>query len=33
MGFIAIAFITSTVGMLAAIAWEAARRLFGRHAA
>jgi hypothetical protein len=31
MGFIAIAFIASTAGMLVATAWEAVRRLFGRR--
>jgi hypothetical protein len=31
MGFIAITFIASTVGMLVATAWEVVRRAFGRH--
>lgn len=31
MGFIAIAFIASTAGMLVATAWETVRRLFGRQ--
>lgn len=31
MGFIAIAFIASTIGMLVATAWETVRRLFGRR--
>jgi hypothetical protein len=31
MGFIAIAFIASTAGMLVATAWETVRRLFGRR--
>ena len=33
MGFIAIAFIALTVGMLVATAGETVRRLFGRRAA
>lgn len=32
MGFIAIAFLASTLGMLAATAWEFVRHLFGRQA-
>jgi hypothetical protein len=31
MGFIAIAFIASTVGMLVATAWEVVRRTLSRH--
>lgn len=31
MGFIAIAFIASTVGMLVGIAWETVRSTFGRR--
>lgn len=32
MGFIAIAFMASTIGLLAATAWEIVRGLFGRAA-
>jgi hypothetical protein len=31
MGFVAITFIVSTVGMLVATAWEVVRHTFSRH--
>ena len=31
MGFVAITFLASTLGMRVATAWEAVRRAFGRH--